>query len=355
MCARTVTKFLLALALALPLALPAQTTIPLNQIRSQAANTVIGNPTGSTAPLSAMAMPSCSTASSALIWTTSTGFGCNTISGGTVTSVGWTGGLVSVGTATTTPAFTVAGTSGGIPYFSGAATWASSAALTANLPVIGGGAGAAPAVGTVSGNTTEFVTTTGTQTSGHCVSIDANGNHIDAGAACGGSSSGGITTIASGSLPAATSQTITSIAATYNQLIVVVAGAKVSGAVGTMELQVSTNNGVSYDTTAGNYIGYDVTVGVLTDHPTDVGGLPGMLPGSSGVVVHAGSASFTIVIDGYQGGPNAQFHGSAVDNAATTWTVNGAYIGSTSAINALKIVNNSSNFSGGTYALYGVQ
>jgi hypothetical protein len=65
---------------------------------------------------------------------------------GTVTSVGWTGGIVTVATATTTPAFTIAGTSGGIPYFDSATTWASSGVLTANRLVLGGGAGAAPAV-----------------------------------------------------------------------------------------------------------------------------------------------------------------------------------------------------------------
>ena len=64
---------------------------------------------------------------------------------GTVTSVGFTGGIISVATATTTPALTVAGTSGGIPYFSSTSTWASSAALAANAIVVGGGAGAAPA------------------------------------------------------------------------------------------------------------------------------------------------------------------------------------------------------------------
>jgi hypothetical protein len=65
---------------------------------------------------------------------------------GTVTSVSWTGGIVSVATPTTTPAFTIAGTSGGIPYFSSGTTWASSGALTANRLVLGGGAGAAPTV-----------------------------------------------------------------------------------------------------------------------------------------------------------------------------------------------------------------
>lgn len=74
-----------------------------------------------------------------------------TLGTGTVTSVGgsFTGGLISVGgspvTTTGTLAFTVAGTSGGIPYFSGAATWASSAALAASQLVLGGGAGVAPA------------------------------------------------------------------------------------------------------------------------------------------------------------------------------------------------------------------
>lgn len=85
---------------------------------------------------------------------------CNAASGGggggsgTVTSVGetFTGGLISVAgspiTTAGTLALTVAGTSGGIPYFSSASAWASSAALAANALVIGGGAGAAPATTT---------------------------------------------------------------------------------------------------------------------------------------------------------------------------------------------------------------
>lgn len=76
------------------------------------------------------------------------------------------------------------GTSGGVLAYTASGTLASSGALTANLPVIGGGAGAAPTVGTRSGNTTAYVTTTGTQTSGRCVEIDASGNHIAAAAAC---------------------------------------------------------------------------------------------------------------------------------------------------------------------------
>ena len=69
---------------------------------------------------------------------------------GSVTSVAqsFTGGLISVSgspiTSSGTLALTVAGTSGGIPYFSSSSTWATSAALAANALVIGGGAGVAP-------------------------------------------------------------------------------------------------------------------------------------------------------------------------------------------------------------------
>jgi hypothetical protein len=72
-------------------------------------------------------------------WTT-----FNNKGSGTVTSVSFTGGLISVATATTTPALTVAGTSGGIPYFSSTSTWATSSLLAASSLMIGGGAGAAP-------------------------------------------------------------------------------------------------------------------------------------------------------------------------------------------------------------------
>ena len=61
-----------------------------------------------------------------------------------VTNFTWTGGIVSVATSATTPALTIAGTSGGIVYFDSATSWASSSALAANYFVLGGGAGAAP-------------------------------------------------------------------------------------------------------------------------------------------------------------------------------------------------------------------
>ena len=71
---------------------------------------------------------------------------------GTVTSVGWTGGIVTIASPTTTPAFTIAGTSGGIPYFNSATTWTSSGALTGLMR--GNGAGAVPTAAELSGDVT---------------------------------------------------------------------------------------------------------------------------------------------------------------------------------------------------------
>jgi len=84
---------------------------------------------------------------------------------GSVTSVAqsFTGGIVSVAgspiTTSGTLALTVAGTSGGVPYFSSGTTWASSAALTQYGVVYGGGAGAAP-VATAAGTTGQVLLAT---------------------------------------------------------------------------------------------------------------------------------------------------------------------------------------------------
>ena len=96
----------------------------------------------------------------------------NTFNGkgsGSVTSVAqsFTGGLISVAgspiTTSGTLALTVAGTSGGIPYFSSATTWATSAALAANALMVGGGAGVAPStITTGTGVNTALGVNTGT-------------------------------------------------------------------------------------------------------------------------------------------------------------------------------------------------
>lgn len=114
-----------------------------------------------------------------------------TLSGTTLNSTVVTSSLTSVGTLgslTITGALVANGltypsslTSGGVLYASSSSVIASSGALTASLPVFGGGAGAAPVSGTRSGNTTQVATSTGSHTSGNEASWDANGNVIDAG------------------------------------------------------------------------------------------------------------------------------------------------------------------------------
>lgn len=98
------------------------------------------------------------------------------------------------------PPATFAGTSGGIPYFGSSGELLSSAALTANAPVIGGGAGTTPSVGSRSGSTTTFATTSGSLGSGNCARFDASGNIVDQGSPCGASSGVtiGSTTVTSG-------------------------------------------------------------------------------------------------------------------------------------------------------------
>jgi cytochrome c5 len=77
----------------------------------------------------------------------------STSAAGTVQNVIWSNNIVSIANSTTTPTFTISGTSGGIPYFSSSTAWSSSALLGANALMIGGGVGVAPS--TVSNITTD--------------------------------------------------------------------------------------------------------------------------------------------------------------------------------------------------------
>jgi hypothetical protein len=110
---------------------------------------------------------------------------------GTVTSVAqtFTGGIISVGgspiTTSGTLALTVAGTSGGIPYFTSASAWASSAALAANALMVGGGAGLAPSTITTG---TGVVTALG-------VNTGSSGAFVVNGGALGTPSSGTVTNL----------------------------------------------------------------------------------------------------------------------------------------------------------------
>jgi hypothetical protein len=89
------------------------------------------------------------------------------------------------------------GTSGGIPYFSSTSTVASSALLTANQPMFGGGAGAPPFVGSLQGNTTKVVTYAGSPPANNdCAKFDSNGNLVTAGGGCAAGTISGLTATA---------------------------------------------------------------------------------------------------------------------------------------------------------------
>jgi hypothetical protein len=73
-------------------------------------------------------------------------------------------------------AFTVAGTSGGIPFFSSTTAWGSSALLATNALVVGGGSGAAPATGNA-----DFTYATHTLTAGSSGILDLSATAPTAG------------------------------------------------------------------------------------------------------------------------------------------------------------------------------
>lgn len=87
---------------------PAYGALPLTTMATQATNTVVGNATSGSAAPTALAVGSCSTAGSALKWTTNTGFGCNT-SITAATNANLTGPITSSGNATAVAAQTGTG------------------------------------------------------------------------------------------------------------------------------------------------------------------------------------------------------------------------------------------------------
>jgi len=131
-----------------PSSAPTWGSVPLGGLSSIAANTVLANATASSAAPAAFAMPSCSTSASALTWTTSTGFTCNTavnaatLGGATFAAPGAIGGTTPGSGAFTTlsASSTVSGTG-----FS---------AYLASPPAIGGTAAAAGSFTTLSASST---------------------------------------------------------------------------------------------------------------------------------------------------------------------------------------------------------
>lgn len=114
----------------------ANNAITLAKLATQATNTVLGNATAGTAVPTALSMTSCSTASSAVVWTTNTGFGCNTSI--TAASIA-VGGITGLGTGVATALAINVGSAGAFVTFNGAGGTPSSVTLTngTGLPTTG--------------------------------------------------------------------------------------------------------------------------------------------------------------------------------------------------------------------------
>lgn len=140
----------------------ANNAVTLAKLATQATNTVLGNATSGTAVPTALAMTSCSTASSAVIWTTNTGFGCNTSI--TASSVA-VGGITGLGTGVATALAVNIGSAGAFVTFNGALGTPSSGTVTnltgtASININGTVGATTPAAGTF----TTLIGTGGTHT-----------------------------------------------------------------------------------------------------------------------------------------------------------------------------------------------
>ena len=140
----------------------------------------------------------------------------------------------------------------------------------------------------------------------------------------------------------------TSIPQTFASLLLVINGLSMDTASRQYYTQVSTNNGVGYDTTAANYQGVFFNNATAGENSAPTLFLMNTLAA-------ANTSSVVIEITGYQAGsfPLAKTAGINITNGAAAQI---AYVGSTSAVDALRIIMNSTgNFDAGTYALYGVR
>lgn len=183
------------------------------------------------------------------------------------------------------------------------------------------------------------------------ISVISNGTNWDleyAGPGIGGT--GGGTVISSGSLAAAATTPVTGIAATYNYLILTLSGASCDTATRMPIIQLSTDGGSTYDTTAGNYEGvfYESNGGAVAI--TTLASITEELNVSA-----ATTWEITVRLDNYQGtGGRASYWATFRNSGGQQGWTQGIYIGSTSAIDAVRFAwNGTGSSDAGTYTVKG--
>jgi hypothetical protein len=156
---------------------------------------------------------------------------------------------------------------------------------------------------------------------------------------------GAFTLLDGGNLPAAASLTVTDLSDRFSQIVVHLAGVSSDTATRQPLVQVSTDNGATFDTTAANYPGFRVTGSTVAAKAA-----ASLVEAADQAA--AATTTVTIVLSAYQGLGYAQYQAYSTSGGYSTM---GSYVGSTDPINALKILwNGSGNFDAGTYAVYGV-
>jgi hypothetical protein len=273
--------------------------------------------------------------------------------GGTVTSVGLgfaagaagilsNTGTVSPITGAGTYTLAVTGTSGGIPYFSSASAWTSSAALAANSLVKGGGAGAAPSTITTG---TGVITALGVAV-GTAGAIVVNGGAL-------GTPSSGVLTNATGLPVGGISATGTPSISTYlrgdgSWATVSGSGTVNSGTAGQLTYYATTGTAVSGTTTGTGIltalgIAVNTTGGLATSAVTSLPTLAtvgtitsGTWSGSTIAVAKGGTGLTAVGATGNVLTSNGSAWVSQAPTASsvaaiTSGTINGATIGATTA------------------------
>lgn len=156
----------------------------------------------------------------------------------------------------------------------------------------------------------------------------------------------GVTNIASGNTTSGTTVTITNIPLTYAYLKLSFSGISCDTATRHLQIQCSTDNGATWDTTAGSYVGFMAAGSTITS------------PGEASVIqtadVAAANAFSGFLIIAGSDNYGCTFSGR-ISNGATNYHANYAYIGGSSGVNAIRLLwNGSGNFDAGSYSLVGI-